>query len=109
MRGNLVCANTEEFIITYGKPYKSPSFDMISRWIKDKLGMASINANVYNPNSCRSASASKARNNGVIITENLKRGCWKSQNTFAKFYSKGIINQENSRDDLNYSRLFITK
>ena len=109
MRENLVYANTKEFIITYGKPYKLLSSDTISRWIKDELGMASTNTNVYNPHNCQPASASKARDNEVIITEILKRDCWKSQNTFAKFYSKDIINQENSREDLNYSRLLLTK
>ena len=47
MRENLVDANTKEFIITYGKPHKPASSDTISRWIKDELGMADINTNVY--------------------------------------------------------------
>ena len=104
MRENLVDANTKEFIITYGKPY-----DMISRWLKDELGMAGINTNVYKPLSCRSVSTSKARVNGVSITDILKRGCWKSQNIFTKFYSKDIINKGNSREDLDYSKLLLKK
>ena len=36
--------------------------------------MAGINMNVYKPHSCRSAWTSKARNNGVNITDILKRG-----------------------------------
>ena len=34
---------------------------------------------------------SKARDNGVSITDILKRGCWKSQNAFTNFYSKDKI------------------
>ena len=109
MRENLVDANTKEFIITYGKPHKPASSDTISRWIKDELGMAGINTDVYKPHSCRSASMSKARDNGVSITDILKRGCWKSQNTFTKFYSKDIINKENSGEDLDYSKLLLKK
>ena len=47
MREDLVEANTKDFIITYGKPHKPVSSDAISRWIKDELGMAGINTNVY--------------------------------------------------------------
>ena len=103
----MVDANTKEFVITYGKPHKFVSSDTISRWIKDDLGMARINTNVYKPHSCWSASTSKARDHGVSFTDILKRGCWKSQNTFIKLYSKDIINKENSREDLDYSKLLL--
>ena len=109
MRENLVHANTKEFIITYDKPHKPPSSDTISRWIKEELGMAGINTNVYKPHSCRSAWTSKARDNGVSISGILKPGCWKSQNTFTKFYSKDIINKVNSGEDLDYSKLLLEK
>ena len=71
--------------------------------------MAGINMTVYRPHRCRSASMSNARDNGVSITDILKQGCWKSQNTFTKFYSKDIINKENSGKDLNYSKLPLEK
>ena len=64
---------------------------------------------VYKLHSCRSASTSKARDNGVSITDILKRGCWKNQNTFTKCYSKDIINKENSGEDLDYSKLLLKK
>ena len=47
VRGRLVDANVMEFIVTYGKPHKLASLDTISRWIKDELGKAGINTNVY--------------------------------------------------------------
>ena len=47
MRENLVDANTKEFIIIYVKQHKPASSDTISRWIKDELGMAGINTNIY--------------------------------------------------------------
>ena len=109
MRENLVDANTKEFIITYGKPHKPASSDTISRWIKDELGMAGTNTDVYKPRRCWSASTSKVKDNGVSITDILKRGCWKSQNTFTKFYSKHIINKDNSGKNLEYSKLLLKK
>ena len=71
--------------------------------------MADINTNIYKIHSCWSASMSKPKDNGVSITDVLKRGCWKSQNTFIKFYSKDIIDKENSREDLDYSKLLPEK
>ena len=109
MQENLVDANRKEFIITYGKPHIHTSSDTISRWIKDQLGIAVINTDVYKPHSCRSASTSKPRNNGVSITEILKQGSWKSQNTFTKFYSRDIINKEISGEDFDYSKLLLKK
>ena len=35
----------KELITTYGKPRKPASSDTISRWIKDKLGMAGTKMN----------------------------------------------------------------
>ena len=71
--------------------------------------MAGINMNIYEPHSCQSASTSKARDNGASITDILKQGCWKRQNTFTKFYSKNIINEENSGVDSDYSKLLLEK
>ena len=109
MRENLVSGSTKEFIITYGQPYKPASSDSISRYIKEELGMAVINTNVYKPHSCWSALTSKARDNVFSITDILKRGCWKKQNTFAIFYSKDTINHEKSWEDLDYSRFVLAK
>ena len=97
----LIDANVMEFIITYGKPHKPASSDTISRWIKDEFGKAGINMNVYTAHSYRAASANKARDNSVSITETLKRGCWKKENTFQTFYSRDITNQ-NSKEDFDF-------
>ena len=101
MRENLVDANTKEFIITYVKQHKPASCDTISRWIKDELDMAGINTNIYiyiyKPHSC--GLPQRVRRQGIMasIADILKRDCWKSQNTFTKFFSKDISNKDNSR------------
>ena len=45
MRKNLVNVIMKDLITTYGKPCKPASSDTISRWIKDKLGMAGTKVN----------------------------------------------------------------
>ena len=52
--------------------------------------MAGINTNVYKPHSCRSASTSKARDNGVSISGILKWGCWKARTHLQNFISKTL-------------------
>ena len=101
IRGKLVHANVIEFITIYGKPHKPASSDTRSRWINNELGYAGINTNVYIAHSCRTASTGKARGNGISLTQILMRRCWKNENTFLKFYSKDIMNQ-NSREDFNF-------
>ena len=83
--------NTKELIIIYGTPHKPASSDTISRCTKVELGITGINTNAYQSYTWQSASISKAKDNGVSITNILKRGCWKSQNTFPKFCAKDII------------------
>ena len=61
IRENLANANTKEFIITYGKPYKPVSSDTILRCISDELVTSGINTNVYKPHSYWSASKGKTR------------------------------------------------
>ena len=62
----------KEFTISYDKPRKPASSDTVSRWMKEKLG---IRMNLYKTHSCWSAYTSKARNNGVSITDFSKQGC----------------------------------
>ena len=48
------------------------SSDKISRWIKDELLKALVDASVFKAHSCKSASSSKARDAGVFVSEILK-------------------------------------
>ena len=72
-------------IITYGKPHKPASSDTISRSIKDEFGKTGMNTNVQTAHNCRATSASKAKGNGVSITEILKRGSGKEKTLFQHF------------------------
>ena len=103
----LVDANVMEFIIAYGKPHKAASSVTISQCIKNEFCKAGINANVYTAQSCRAASSSKTKDNGVSITEILKRACWKSENTFRTFYSRYIISKD-SREDFDFVQALLS-
>ena len=83
--------NTKQLIIIYGTPHKPGSSDTKSRCTKVELDITRINTNAYKSDTRRSASISKAKDNGVYIRDILKWGCWKSKNTFPKFCAKDVI------------------
>ena len=97
----LVNDDVKELVISCGKPHRPVGSDTLSRWIKDELKLSGIDTNVFAAHSCRSASVSKAKANGMGINEIMKIGCWKSESTLKNFYDKDIINDSNS-DKLNY-------
>ena len=93
MSENFVDANTKELIIIYGTTHKPASSDTIPRSTKVELGIAGITMNAYKSHTWRSPSISKAKDTGVSITDIVKRGCWKSKNTFPKFCPKDILHK----------------
>ena len=54
-----------ELLITYEKPHKPVSRDSVGRWIKNELTNSGVGTTVFKPHSCRSASVSNAKVNGV--------------------------------------------
>ena len=77
-------------MITYGTPFKEASSDTLSRWIKGELSNAEIGADIFQVQSCRAASASKTRQQGIKILHILKKYGWSRENTFIRFYAKNI-------------------
>ena len=61
IRNMLVMRDIRDLIISYGKPHKPVSSEIISIWIKDELSKAGVDTSVFKAHSCRSASSSKAR------------------------------------------------
>ena len=72
-------------MITHGRPHKEASSVILSRCIKGELSNTRIDVNISQARSCRAASTSVARKQGIKILKILKRGCWSSENTFRKF------------------------
>ena len=108
-RNHLVNDEVRELLIMYGKPHKSVSRDLVGRWIKNELTHASVDKTVFKPHSCRSASVSKAKLNGVLTSAILEKGFWKRESTFKKFYYKDVINNKIQGDELNYASSLILK
>ena len=92
-------------MITYGKPHKEASSDTLSRR-KGKLPNVEINVNIFQADSCRAASSSKARQWGIRIFEILKRGCWSRENIFTKFKKKDI---KSNCHDFDYSSVVLSQ
>ena len=76
---------------------------MLTELLKDELKLSGTDIKIFTAHSCRSASVSNPKANGMGINEIMKRGCWKSDSTFKNFYDKDIIN--NNSDKLNYESI----
>ena len=68
--------------------YKSVSSDSIARDIKEYLGAAGIDTDIYKPHAVRGAAASKMLTNGATIDAILRLGRWKSQSVFETYYKR---------------------
>ena len=66
-----------------------------------------LNNAVYGKNPDNLRNKIETRDNGVSITEILKTGFWKSENTFRKFYSRDIIKQ-NSSEEFDFVQLLLS-
>lgn len=79
--------------ITTTKPHKKASEDTLARWIKHVLEKAGVDISIFSPHSTRSASTSSVMNS-VKLDTILKAGGWRSERTFATFYNKKILYDE---------------
>ena len=86
--------NITSLFITCSKPYKTPHRDTIARWVRNIMIEAGLDTNVFKPHSCRSASTSMGKDQGLPIEQVLKYGSWKNFNTFLKHYCKNIITED---------------
>ena len=93
-RNKMVNTNVTSLFLTCSKPYKTPHQDTISRWIKNTMKKAGVDTNVFKPHSCRSASTSMGKAQGLPIEQVLKYGSWTNVNTFLKHYCKNVITEE---------------
>ena len=99
-RNHLVNDEVRELLIRYGKSHKPVSSESVGRWIKNELTNAGVDTTVFKQHTCRSASVSKAKVNGVPTSVILEKGCWKRESTFKKCYYKDKINSKIQRAEL---------
>jgi len=89
--------------ITSRKPIRQARPGTIGHWIKDILGAAGINTDVYSAHSTRSASTSWAASKGVPINDILKAANWSSQTTFEQYYFRPSTSSTYARTILQSS------
>ena len=75
-----------KFFISFLKPHNLVGVKTISRWIKESLKTAGVNAKHYQEHSLLSGGASAAKSNGTNISNLLLAGGWSNKRPFAKFY-----------------------
>ena len=84
-----------KLFLSYIKPFKPVSMDTLSRWIKNTLRDSGIDMNIFSPHSTRSASTTFDKQYVPLETV-LKTGGWRPMKTFALYYNKPVITDENN-------------
>lgn len=90
----------KKLVISYSKPHKSVSTVTISRWLKTTLQQAGIDTSKYSAHSTISASTSAAKVNSVSVDTIMKSAGWTQESTFAKYYNKPVVAQNNFGTEL---------
>ena len=80
----------KKLFISYVKPHKAVSKDIISRWIRTVMMNAGLDVTTFKPHSTRSAATSKTTQACVLIQDILKQAGWSNHRTFDKFYNKPV-------------------
>ena len=83
--------NETKLFISYVRPHKTVSGDTVSRWTKETLRLCGIDTKVFTAHSTKSASVSKANEKDFPVHEIMAKACWKSAETFRKYYNKPVI------------------
>lgn len=92
LTNNLRGSVKELFISTY-RPFKAVKTETLSRWVKESLSESGIDTSIFSAHSTRHASTSAAKRSGVDIDLIRKTVGWSNNSsTFARFYDRDIIN-----------------
>lgn len=87
---------SDNLFIAVNKPHKSVGSQTLSRWIKRTLSECGIDANTFSAYSTRHAATSRAHSLGVNIDAIRNTAGWSgNSNTFAKFYNRVIVTNDN--------------
>ena len=64
------------------------SVDTVSHWLKEFLIPSGTDTSIFSGHSSRTATASKAKQVVLSLSEILKRGQWTNKSIFETFYNK---------------------
>ena len=85
---------TTQLLINYIRSHNLVSVDTVPCCLNKFLRLSCIDTSIFTGHSTRTASASKAKQIGLIFSEILKRGLWTNKATFDTLYNKTFV--ENS-------------
>lgn len=88
---------SDDLFVGIRKPYKSVGTQTLSRWIKQTLSKCGIDTSIFSAHSTRHAVSSRAHSLGVSIDTIRKTAGWsRNSTTFAKFYQRVIIDDDDT-------------
>ena len=82
-----------QLLLGFIQPYVEVSSSTVSRWIKDALILAGIDASIFEGHSSRAASSFKAKKIGLSVADILAGDSWFSRSTWQRFCNKQIMNE----------------
>ncbi|VDI82099.1 Hypothetical predicted protein [Mytilus galloprovincialis] len=85
---------------TLVKPLRGASSYTIANWIKDIMKLAGIDTAKFEAHSTRGSSTSKAKCQGVSVSEILKISDWSNALTLKKFYFRPLL-EDSSNDQFS--------
>ena len=80
----------QQLLLSYVKPHRPVSTDVISRWIRCVMADVGIDVDVFRGHSTRSAASSAVAASGVPIDFVLQHVGWRIDKTFARFCNKPL-------------------
>lgn len=86
----------DQLLLITKPPFTPATRDTLSSWTKKTLMLAGINTNYFKAHSTRGAVTSKAKDLGIDTNVLLKQACWKSEETYGKYYHKKIESVEDT-------------
>ena len=80
--------------LTTKKPYKAAANNTMCNWVKHILKCSRVDTTTFSAVSTRAASTSKATEQGAPIDVEMATAGWTQNSTFAKYYKKPIMKEE---------------
>ena len=82
------CSFASQLFISFVKPDQPVTSSMIARWLKEVIGDAGIDTDVFKAHSVRTVSTAAATMVGISTSEILEAADWSTESTFQRFYDK---------------------
>ena len=89
-RSEIVSQDFSEFLITFGKPPRPGSKELLARWVKGVIGNSGNHTEIFKADSTRVTSNTAAHKLGMPLLEALKSRQWSNAGTFFTYYFREI-------------------